>query len=919
MLGYYTPTGTPGNNSGRYPVPADATFIQFPNYLQEINDGFNRAIYAYFYDAAGVQMTDNNTRDRGYGGESGVAINSGNIATFLVPEGAASVYFHFGDQQRLLEKGVEIVYYTTPRGENLMEKAKEYRRHQYIDSGTLNWVDSTNASYNMAHMIPVQPGETYLRTRGASNTVYLWNGDRGYVGYMNVGQNRLFTIPDDVYYISIYYNDNPAYSKDVNGKDPGTEGYTGKYNMKTGLDPNRNGLYLFSRADTSSGYRASVSVTVQDTEGYMKKMADLTGGTPHATLTVEEADSMSQPEYHGTNFSQNVELVEGEDGVWVLKEGDTVKLLEKLTPNHSWRITLSAEYQGKYVVMDTITFRTDGAYTLIHNQRELLQINQNPYGNYLVVEDFEQYINSSVGSVRGTLDFQGHVVTRSAEAVITTSLITDVYGTVKNLVFDYPQTQEYVNGYAPITNVRNTGLVENYVVRTYGTVVVTRHDRCLGVYDNQGMVRNFILKLGGDVHMAATQSNDYMGVFMYRNIGTVENGYAYATGAYGALFYHGRGCTSSLQYGVITGLAYPRSVIRNVYTILNTWYEDSADNYSGVLTGYPSGMFSNIYHVGDFYDYSGSGNKNYAKFMPTTRVGRMPSGGSGVEEVYYVSGTAYGGTQSNGHFIKNTLPARLHDAEWQAQVLGSAFDAAGCVPMGFYPRLELPVNMQKYQDYIPLPITAGQSGTPKLVGDEWAGTPDNANGTVRFLFQNDRMANIISLTIPGLKVETPAVSQRALDNGLYEAVFRIEVPEDGDYLSTYKVTQLVYNMGGANITLNLEGADRYTTQNIEFWKEISTPEEWSRINLDVKNLELPNGSTATDMHWNYRIVKDLDFSPAAGCRLTPAAIILNGSTTDFTTGRVFRGKIDGQGHTIKNISLENMTTPWLICNACRWG
>ncbi len=832
----------------KFDIPKGTTFLQLSNFVapQDLNDSTHLQVLPTFYNAEGTAIKHQNfTQD--------VYIVYGGSPIIVVPDGAVSFTIRIPvTEEGVLRWGLEIDGYSTARSDLFQGMTFEDNQTVDIETGQLKATSGLKTS----QMIPVKPGQVITWTgtdsMGAGRFVYFYTSDGGYMGYMSGYRNRLLSIPEEVGYIRIALSN----------------ASTSKYEM-----------YVVADAVQEDGYTAALSLEVNDNNGYLS-FGLPEGENPTATLELYVSDSISAPEW---NLSQSWKLkLEDEDGdnKYRLTPEDAAKVLEGLAPNQSYQLVLKANYQGNEVSLDTAAFQTDGAYFVIHNQRELLEVNNNPFANYLVVEDFEQSLTNAVSNVYGTIDFQGHVVTRSG---VDNSLISTIQagGVVRNLVYDFPADSTITRGMFS----SNYGTIENVIVRTKGKATLSGSSMALLVHNNLvgGTIRNFIIELNGDLTFA---SSSYIGSITRGNYGLIENGYMYGANGAGVMFMTNPG--NQQRAGGFICENYPGGTIRNVYTLFDSWYLGGADSYAGAVAYNNYYNFSNVYHVGDFYQYVS--DKSTVSPMTKERVFYSGSTASGNKDVYYISANTYAATSA---WVSAAEPAVLYDQEWQQNVLGDAFDTS-TIEVGFYPRLKLPTIMQKYQNYISLPVLGDSA--PEIISDSWATGEseliENAGGNVSFILNNPRNAAITSLKASGLKFNIQ--SQKALGNGLYEVIAYVTVdPEAPQYLSSYTITELQYTSGSSSITQDI----KYNTQGFEFWKTVNNAQEWSEIN--------------DHMNWNYRLTADIDFKAST---LIPAAIMINGSKTNLSGTTSFTGKLDGDGHTISNISLENLSQPWVFYN-----
>lgn len=712
----------------------------------------------------------------------------------------------------------------------------------YYTAPQTNLVTAANA------LIPVQPGDLLCLSPNAGE-ITLYNEAQKTIGSVSSVSSAVFVVPNRASYIS--------------------------------LTSTACGAYRVASAEQEQGYTAAVSAVVQDNEGYLAKLTD----APQAAVSVYQAENIVDPVYDSKPMlTQVMELTEQEDGVW---KAAMEQLLERLDPACGYKMVLTAEYRGSTVVLDTITFRTDGVYFTISNEDELQAVNQNRYANYVVVEDFTVTRAMNI-ELRGTIDFQGHVITNQASA---SNLFSCVYqeAEVRNLVVEYPENASIE---AALFD-ENYGLVDDLIVRTNGTLT-TLNASALIVNQNRGTVRDFIVRLGGDLYLSSSKLGGVTSLVAYRNLfgALIENGYVYGANGAGVVFAQGVG---GYNGGILIGSA-QYGIIRNVFTRMDIWFpteESGTDGYSVGLLRSVSGTIGNIYHVGDYYLLGSDGQKNLSYRLGNERFFHTGSSRAG-EKLWHISQYSYGDDQAN--LVSPAAPAILYDAAWQQQMLGNGFDVESCVSMGFYPRLKLSACMQKHQEYLPLPTLYDEA--PKLVGDGMAEgfVQGNEAGAILLRFQNERGLPIRSVVINGLQVNQIHSQERGED-GLWNVVVDVTAVA---FYSAYEVESFTYLNGTA--IQSVPHAD-YTTTGVEFWKEVDSLADWRDIN--------------DHMDWNYRLTEDLDFESDT---LLPSAIMLNGSKTEMSKTVKFTGKLDGSYyengvcklHTIRNLKLVDTLYPYVI-------
>ena len=518
--------------------------------------------------------------------------------------------------------------------------------------------------------------------------------------------------------------------------------------------------------------------------------------------------------------------------------------------------------------MDDISFVTDGPYIIIHDFEELKAkfTTANREANFLVEGDITLSSGfAAVSNFAGSIDFQGHKLTRSSSYTgYFVSNVTDT-GVIRNVVYDIPEEAR------PVSLVgTNSGLIENVVIRSYGAKTINGASGALCCNANsRGTIRNLVVQLNGDLTIASG------GGVIYNNEGVLEDFYIYTNNGAGVIM-GGEGlvCRSSTFGGVI----------RRGYTVLDMWFASSGTLWGN---GGRNSTLSDLYHVGDFYQYVDGKSKS------TLCGSRRTGSASTRSNLFCISSGAYA---DNSCVAQLRTVNTLRDGDWQQSVIGSGWDVENCVPMGFYPRLNLPAVMQPAQEYLPLPLAG--SVDIEVLSDNWASGEfahqENEAGNIVLKLSNPANATVTGLTIPGLEV-TEILSQKVCADGTYEVVAGAKVDEIApQYKSKYNVTGVLCTVGGRTMKKEVS----YTTTNIAFWKSVRTPSEWAAIDT--------NDDTRS---WNYRLVNDLDLS-----MLSPGAVCIDGNGNNAATGRTraFTGNLDGDMHTIRGITLQNVRGPWVI-------
>lgn len=828
-----------------------------------------------------------------------------------VPAGSVGYRFVLPHEiEELTERGITFSAYTTQQVNWVATMKDNTVANTYINATTGKY--ENNSNYRLIPMIPVEPGQVYYTECCYGVCFYDANG--AYIGkhdyVYNVNSARL-VIPQNVRYMSfLLHNSNYG------------SAWLSPVLTDTGLD--------------DSGYTASYQLHLVDQGGILE--LDNPGKTPTATLTIYSTDmlrNVTDDDYSLVPGIESkvvqLEKTPGETAAWQLKDEFVFGKYSQLAADKSYQLRLSVRYQNRDITLATTTFMTDGPYVLIHNNREFLQIQRNKFANYLVVEDFDHDLTRIAGvTINGTIDFQGHTVTRKSNPYIAADpsrfsnyLIQQIgaTGAVRNARYVYDeglQNNEYRNFV-----YNNYGLMENIMLEIPGHIQPSSGLLC---YCNRrgGVIRNFVVKITGDVYIP--QNCTLIGPSA--NYGLVENGYVYTTNNAGIILESGSGMV--MRYN-------REGTVRNIFVLADVYSKamDATSEPGGIFFHNYDGLCENIYSVGNFYSYSGN-QESYTKGNNPMSVHALLSNTynqSGQKNLYYITDYDYANPKTSIYATQRERPI-LWDAGWQADLLGSAFDAEHCVNMGFYPRLNMPDCMQRLQEYLPLDSQSTMDQPPAIVNDGmetdiFAKEPSERgsvsdSGIIYLLMENYRNYKITNLTIDNLLVtEESILSQEKITStdGKHSLVkVRVSVsvdPEDPQYLSNYTVRQITYSRGTTQYTVE----SNYVTQNISFWKEIKTTEDWKMINgngtnvgkkgNDGKNIVTQMTNTNRTMTWNYRLMNDIDFEDVTN----RYEIIIDGHlkarSSNTFAGQISGLRPDGGRYALKNINITG-DTPYVI-------
>ena len=839
----------------------DAIELEYqPNTNHVTNTLMPETLYFEFYGQSYNSLTN------GY-----VQYIDGAILLQAIPDGAKYIRIGLGNLEYLTTWGFKLYGYKWASDQQPIVQVPAGVRDEskVIINGKANIVSNslTNSDgtdtygkhpdHRTIEKLEVTPGDVYTysgRVNESHSNVSIYQ----YIYYLNADgecvqwkkewtRGTALVIPENVHYITFSVNYAYGFSLYKVADAQGTHGV--KYELSADIEAYDKNQYLLDKNGEST-----VTVNLERA----------------IVVNADEEDYESVRDSSG----RLVEMVPGENGHY-----GHLDYLEYLEPNSSYRLSVKAIFQGEEIVLCSETFRTDSAYIMIYDDGDFSKIYANPCANFLVMEDLTVDNNYDI-TFYGTIDFNGHTVTRNnsnwhSQRYMIRSLGRG--GVLKNLV--------YVNSSGCLSPIveNNYGTMENIMVKTVGSVKMQSGGGGLIAFNNIGTIRNFIIELGGDVVM----SYDSAGIICGRAYeGIIQDGYIYATKGADLVYDTEVRYTGGLIYEITQS-----AITQNIYASYDV-YAMAPDTRWGWLRGFAlssndGGRGTNgMYHVGDFYLYE-EGEKT-DEVLSQSAVLRS----TGIDKnVWSIAGNTYNKIYSNDK-IKTGTVAMLADTTWQSSVLGDAFDIEGSVGVGYYPRLDMPTCMQQHQEYRTLPIE-NQMNIPELATDQFTEgtTIYNNAGTITLRMENPQEFEISDVQIESLN--TTVTRQGMAADGLYDVVLTVSVSSDENeeaYLSEYKVTGFVYDNNGIKKGVSTS----YKTQNIEFYKNVSSVKDWISIN--------------SHMNWNYRLTSNIQFSGEE----TVGSVMINGSLTNFISTVTFTGILDGAGYKISGLQLKNVSTPYII-------
>lgn len=521
--------------------------------------------------------------------------------------------------------------------------------------------------------------------------------------------------------------------------------------------------------------------------------------------------------------------------------------------NKSYKISLSIKLRDRFYVISTTEFTTEGEILGISTKEEFMEIQ--PNGNYIILNDitlkgasnYQVYrFGSDKFGIRGKIDFQGHALNTETINYDGIFYMIERTGKIENIVMNIYLNSNIERGSFRGLFTNNYGNINNFMVNLKECTEVANIGFHLMGYRNYGTIENFVVKLETPFYGARLLS----GGVQYNTGGTFRNGYIYGENIQ-ATFQIGTG--QSRDCG---GLMYSneRGTVENVYSLISVVSAEQSgvtERSANLIYINNKGIVRNVYSVG-------CGTITDMNYGPT--VGTNSSGK--VYNSYYFCDKIF----TNSYNLKTTYLA-LYDTKFQTLMLNSQgqFLVEELISQNYYPQVNMSSKMPN-QEYIPLPETSDKD----LVDILSCETVEDNSKTVRveLSVNNPSGEQIRSIRIKD--ISNKIISQKYEDG---KSTVIIELSNPVRYISKYSIMSIT-SQGALNLPYTRNYSENERTIYVDFYKEVSSIEEWKEINKSPTE--------------NYRLTTDIDF---LNCE--KEIIIIN----------QFTGKLDGNGHTIKNIRI----------------
>lgn len=643
-------------------------------------------------------------------------------------------------------------------------------------------------------------------------------------------------------------NNLPAYVVNGNSltKQYEIENLTNEYQEYTYTFPLNNTGYIGFYLEEETGGTTKITFKdIQIEEGNTKTEYEaFQKGKKKSIIHIKIEDKRNEitnQRYYIQKYKNNEFIKELE---YSLEEGYEKTLEEEVEDNATYTFILQVKIRERYYTLDELEFDTTEEIRSISTIDEFLAMH--PNGNYVVTEDLDFRNDSrSYNTFSGTLDFQGHKVYLDAKKHVFLINTLESSAILKNiLLHHYYDSTEISYAYSFVNE--NNGLIQNIQVVLEEYNALSSYSVSLISLNNLGIIEKFSVNLKSSI-----TGTYWLGSVSTNNQGIIRNGYIYGESI--RSIYPTNATIKNV--GAVAGSNNHSGKIENVYSLIdvNTIESGNAvDKQVGNLTGRNDGTIQNSYVVGSGENRDLSLDINIGSTLGST------------SNLYYVSEDLYAGEAST-----KVSPMALWNVDFQNEVLNQdqAFIVEEYVSQGYYPQIDWPDYMPA-QELIPLPEVKDDDLVDVLSVEKVTQEENKATATI--LVSNPSLEKITGIKIQ--YVATKILNQET-SNGTTRLT--IEISNPVFYIEDYLV-ESISAIGVSNISYTREYESGERTVKLDLYRPVYTINDWK----DIKNSSSES----------YKLMNDLDF--------------LNQSAETIRLGD-FRGKLNGNNYTIRNIEIIN--------------
>ena len=535
---------------------------------------------------------------------------------------------------------------------------------------------------------------------------------------------------------------------------------------------------------------------------------------------------------------------------------NAIKTYETQTKKQ-YNVELAVKIKDREYVLSELEYNTNDTEEIkgIYNKEDFLEIQ--PRGHYIVLGDIDltggsgnQYrFGSTSLSFNGTINFNGHTLTRDAKNNSTNTIIEYIgeNGVIENLVLNIKLNKEIEGGARGFCTI-NYGNIKNIDINIIESTNLPHRDLYLFCHSNYGSIENFVVNLQVPIYLQRALT-----LITYSNYGTIKNGYVYGENIK-AIYPQSSG--SYRNIGIIAMANQSQGEIKNIYSLVNIELDAPQTSYDAISNilrnAQQQSTLENVYSVGTG-DMTG-----------VLRGPNVLETNSKTKNSYYFSDIIF-----NKSDDMKTTPLALHDSAFQNQVLNedNAFDVDELVEQGYYPHIKWP-DCMPIQDYVSLPEVE-DADLPDLLSTTVI-EQGTESAKVKFVINNPNAETITNIVIQNLNC---TIDSQDYKDGKSEVIATLDNP----VICTSKYSlEKITTKGAFNTEYSRTYAQNERIVPIELYREIHTIDDWKGIQKSLTE--------------NYILMEDLDFK--------------NEGNSIYISG-TYAGKFNGNNHTIRNIFITH--------------
>ena len=536
-----------------------------------------------------------------------------------------------------------------------------------------------------------------------------------------------------------------------------------------------------------------------------------------------------------------------------------------------YKVELVIKVNDREYTISSLEYNTKDTEEIkgIYNKEDYLEIQ--PRGHYIVLGDID--LSDGIGGEQyrfgnGNLAFEG-VIDFNGKKIINTNKNSsgickmEKTGIIKNLVYEAHYITNNISFYGYVDT--NYGNISNVQINIYS------NEDFIGSKDaykyafiniNHGTFNKFIINIKNEINIISRFAT------VGFNFGEIKNGYVY-----GEKINSNYDIEESVykDIGVVCYSNTSNGTIKNIYSTIDI--ELSNGNYhknaSAILDFNQNSIVKNVYSTGKII------NSDISSYG--INVSRVESNGRyQIENSYYMSEDTY-----KASYDKKTTKLALYDVEFQEKILNeeNCFEIEENVRNGYYPQLNLNECMPS-QEYISLPKVE-DADLPDIIDSEII-EQTSSTAKVKFKVNNPTAETITDIKIKNMSCK---ILEQEYNEG--QSTIIAELYDPIICVSEYSVIS-ISTKGAYNQEYTRTFQDNERILQLDMYKEIRTIDEWNNIKNSLTE--------------NYMLMNDLDF--------------INNGIMAKVSG-TYRGKINGNNHTIKNIILNGGTVFGTISNTSK--